>query len=66
MQCYYLQNILKESEIYSNGFYDKGNLTKTIALRLYPSVPVNSRTAIRNTVLPTGGGPDYRSPIFYT
>ncbi|KAH7348667.1 n-alkane-inducible cytochrome P450 [Rhexocercosporidium sp. MPI-PUGE-AT-0058] len=32
-------------------------------LRLYPSVPINSRTAIKTTVLPTGGGPDSTSPI---
>ncbi|KAI4105582.1 MAG: hypothetical protein L6R37_002660 [Teloschistes peruensis] len=33
-------------------------------LRLYPSVPVNSRTAIRSTMLPVGGGPDLKSPVF--
>ena len=32
-------------------------------LRLYPSVPVNSRTAIRTTMLPVGGGPDLKSPV---
>lgn len=32
-------------------------------LRLYPSVPVNSRAAKRTTTLPTGGGPDCRSPV---
>ncbi|OAP57333.1 hypothetical protein AYL99_08071 [Fonsecaea erecta] len=32
-------------------------------LRLYPSVPVNSRTALKTTVLPVGGGPDLRSPV---
>ncbi|CEJ81166.1 hypothetical protein VHEMI01310 [[Torrubiella] hemipterigena] len=32
-------------------------------LRLYPSVPVNTRTAKVNTVLPTGGGPDRQSPV---
>ncbi|KAF2676571.1 cytochrome P450 alkane hydroxylase [Lentithecium fluviatile CBS 122367] len=32
-------------------------------LRLYPSVPVNTRTAVRTTVLPTGGGPDRKSPV---
>lgn len=32
-------------------------------LRLYPSVPVNSRAAIKMTVLPTGGGPDKKAPI---
>ena len=34
------------------------------ALRLYPSVPVNTRTAVRNTFLPVGGGPDLQSPVF--
>ncbi|KAH9219897.1 cytochrome P450 [Leptodontidium sp. 2 PMI_412] len=33
-------------------------------LRLYPSVPINSREATKTTVLPTGGGPDGNSPIF--
>ncbi|KAI1813016.1 cytochrome P450 [Poronia punctata] len=33
------------------------------SLRLYPPVPLNNREAIRTTVLPTGGGPDGKSPI---
>lgn len=33
------------------------------SLRLYPPVPVNARTALRATTLPTGGGVDGRSPI---
>ncbi|KAI0400446.1 cytochrome P450 alkane hydroxylase [Xylaria palmicola] len=32
-------------------------------LRLYPSVPVNTRTSKKTTVLPTGGGPDRTSPV---
>lgn len=32
-------------------------------LRLYPSVPINSRAAVISTVLPTGGGLDGKSPI---
>jgi cytochrome P450 len=32
-------------------------------LRLYPPVPLNNRTAIRTTILPTGGGPDGNTPI---
>ena len=35
-----------------------------IALRLHPLVPGNSRRAITDTVLPVGGGPDGRSPLF--
>ncbi|KAM0129843.1 hypothetical protein ACHAP3_007580 [Botrytis cinerea] len=31
-------------------------------MRLYPVVPTTSRVAIRDTVLPRGGGPDGRSP----
>jgi cytochrome P450 len=33
------------------------------ALRLYPPVPVNSRTATRTTTLPVGGGDDLQSPV---
>lgn len=33
-------------------------------LRLYPSVPVNSRTATKDTFLPVGGGSDLQSPVF--
>ena len=32
------------------------------ALRLNPPVATNSREAVRDTVLPTGGGPDGTSP----
>ena len=41
--------------------YLQNGLTET--LRLYPSVPVNFRTAKRTTVLPTGGGPDRTAPV---
>jgi len=34
------------------------------ALRLYPIVPMNGRTALRDTTLPRGGGADGKSPIF--
>lgn len=37
--------------------------TITLALRLYPSVPLNNREAIRTTILPTGGGSSGTSPI---
>lgn len=33
-------------------------------LRLYPSVPMNSRQAARDTTLPVGGGKDGTSPVF--
>ena len=34
-----------------------------LVLRLYPSVPINSRTALKATTLPTGGGPDGTKPL---
>ena len=39
------------------------NVVVKEALRLYPVLPANSRQAIEDTVLPTGGGPDGKSPI---
>nr|P24458.1 RecName: Full=Cytochrome P450 52A3-B; Short=CYP52A3-B; AltName: Full=Alkane-inducible P450-ALK1-B; AltName: Full=CYPLIIA3 [Candida maltosa]AAC60531.1 n-alkane-inducible cytochrome P-450 [Candida maltosa]BAA02041.1 n-alkane-inducible cytochrome P-450 [Candida maltosa] len=42
--------------------YLKAVLNET--LRMYPSVPVNFRTATRDTTLPRGGGKDGTSPIF--
>ncbi|KAK6541432.1 Protein kinase alk2 [Orbilia ellipsospora] len=33
-------------------------------MRMYPTVPINSRVAVVDTVLPLGGGPDQRSPVF--
>ncbi|KAG9184906.1 unspecific monooxygenase [Alternaria panax] len=34
------------------------------SLRIHPVVPGNSRRAIRDTVLPRGGGPDGQAPLF--
>ncbi|KAI8957627.1 cytochrome P450 52E1 [Daldinia sp. FL1419] len=36
------------------------------ALRLNPPVAANAREAVRDTILPTGGGTDGKSPIFVT
>ncbi|KAJ9659639.1 hypothetical protein H2198_003053 [Neophaeococcomyces mojaviensis] len=33
-------------------------------LRLYPSVPINSRRAVKDTSIPLGGGPDGTEPVF--
>ena len=32
-------------------------------LRLYPYVPVNSRAALKTTIVPVGGGSDGQSPV---
>lgn len=32
-------------------------------LRLHPIVPINNRLCVKDTTLPSGGGPDQRSPI---
>lgn len=34
------------------------------SLRMAPVIPLNERVAIRDTVLPTGGGPNLKQPIF--
>ncbi len=46
---------------FSEPFADFGYCT---VFRLYSSVSINSRAAIKNTILPTGGGPEGKSPIF--
>ena len=35
-----------------------------LVLRLYPSVPINMRQALKDTVLPRGGGAGGKAPIF--
>ncbi|KAJ5993155.1 Cytochrome P450 CYP52T1 [Penicillium sp. IBT 35674x] len=68
------------AELESNGMgSDPGSITVpklkscrflqnclTETLRLYPGVPFNSREAVRDTVLPVGGGPDGKSPVVVT
>ncbi|KAK6221588.1 hypothetical protein LQW54_001360 [Pestalotiopsis sp. IQ-011] len=36
----------------------------TETLRLYPVFPQNNRVALRDTILPVGGGPDGTAPVF--
>ena len=61
----YLANVIKES--LSNQSQRNTDLRHADlalpGLRLYPPVPLNNRTAMRTTILPTGGGPDGHSPI---
>jgi cytochrome P450 len=33
-------------------------------MRLWPVIPINTRVAAVDTVLPRGGGPDGKSPVF--
>lgn len=40
------------------------NWTVKEALRLNPPVPGNAREAVRDTILPIGGGPDGKEPVF--
>lgn len=39
------------------------NIVIKEVLRLYPSVPINNREALKMTTLPTGGGEDGKSPV---
>jgi hypothetical protein len=41
----------------------ESNRFHPVALRYYPSAPINERAAIRDTVLPLGGGPDGTAPV---
>ena len=51
--------------VYCKGeLFNQGSLTNVIVLRLLPPVPLNGRMAVKDTTLPTGGGPDHKSPVF--
>lgn len=39
------------------------SVVASAALRLYPRVPMNTRSTIRTTLLPKGGGPDGEAPV---
>jgi cytochrome P450 len=45
-----------------NCYYLQHVMSET--LRLYPTVPFNSRRATKDTTLPVGGGPDQKSPVY--
>lgn len=59
----YLSHVLKEGKYLAPPPSPEAELTSSTVLRLYPSVPVNSRTALCTTTLPRGGGEDGLSPI---
>ena len=41
---------------------DRNAANCVLALRLLPPVPSNTRSAVKDTTIPVGGGPDGRSP----
>lgn len=41
----------------------KYDVPSNLALRLFPSAPINIRTSLKTTILPRGGGPDGLSPV---
>ena len=63
----YLQVVLKESKPFDPrlrlGHFYFLRLTKHVALRLYPPVPLNTRFCKQSIVLLRGGGPDDLSPM---
>lgn len=48
--------VFRGGRSFSNGLF--------LGLRLHPVVPSNSKVAIKDTVLPAGGGPDGSSTVF--
>jgi hypothetical protein len=59
----YLQNVLKESKFATPKLLIYRQLLNPIALRLYPSIPVNTCIAVKTTVLLIGGGLDRKSLV---
>lgn len=62
----YLTWILNESKSASISYplSRRRSLMLFTALRLYPVVPMNIRTANKDTFLPLGGGPEGKDPVF--
>lgn len=59
----YLNQVIKEGRFSANIARTDTRSSLVPVLRLYPSVPINSRRATRLTTLPVGGGSDGRSPV---
>ena len=62
----YLTAVLNESESNCADHFHRPIPSLTappIVLRLYPQVPMNTRSTIKTTLLPKGGGPDGESPV---
>lgn len=63
----YLRWVINESEISYSIESASGMirmLTTLLALRLFPLVPTNARQALKDSILPSGGGPASTSPVF--
>ena len=58
----YLAMIIKES-MHSTPSNRLKVCSYSLGLRVYPPVPLNNRTANKDTILPRGGGPDGTAPI---
>ena len=61
----YLRCVLNESKFTSKSAFKLSLLILIIlsAQRLYPQLPMNVRVAAKTTVIPSGGGPDGKSPV---
>ena len=62
----YLKAVLNESKSMQLKLRQKASkmTNRKLALRLLPPVPINQRYTRKDTVLPHGGGPDGKSPMF--
>jgi hypothetical protein len=60
----FLKCVINESEFLLHSLsVSAALLTYISALHLYPQIPINVRFALKTTILPSGGGPDGKSPM---